>query len=463
MNYPFSYIPMTNGDMAVVKDPSVDRKLEEITNAFSGEISTLQNGKVDKQQSVSDAGKFMGIGDDGVITPVDAPTPTDITAGDVSYDDGETYESGTVGQVVNGLAQDVENLDDEKADKTELALKATKAELQEVTRRVHLLEEAAVGKLYTQETVTETSYQQTVPVGSLSEAVISEIGGKSTVVNQLLSVKSTHVDADESLLSWMNNNYDPPLPANHKYLMRYKQKTTMTVNRRNTMVYLLSNGAKVYENSDQNAHLEQGIYLWLFTASNSIRNAGYQLDFPDVTVFASDFALVDLTKWFGAGNEPISLDDQKIADIEAFLSDNPQYNMQEFATAEVNAVESAKDGTAIQTANIPSAVLEQYPLRSAGIVYDTITYDGQKWWHTKNTEVRAYQAGDENDPTVITDMTNTVYPFDTPVTMDITDLMVWDGILEVEEGGTVTFKQTGGSTIAVPNTVNYLVKTTGGA
>lgn len=60
----------------------------------------------------------------------------------------------------------------------------------------------------------------------------------------------------------------------------------------------------------------------------------------------------------------------------------------EIVSADVNAIITKRaDTTTMQTVNIPSAVLNQYPLRSAGSVYDTISFDGEKWWHTKRVSV----------------------------------------------------------------------------
>lgn len=167
---------------------------------------------------------------------------------------------------------------------------------------------------------------------------------------------------------------------------------------------------------------------------------------------------------------------------------------------------------------IPSAVLAQYPLHSAGSVYDTISWDGQKWWHTQNTDSHSfaysdftqhdsgtntvrYRAGVTgakasgsngicNNNTFVTsgvsadqelcgivserlyyrvpvgmsqqaleDRLNAVeivYELATPVVTDITDLMQdWHGELPTEGGGTITFAQQGDTIFPVPNHLNH--------
>lgn len=67
--------------------------------------------------------------------------------------------------------------------------------------------------------------------------------------------------------------------------------------------------------------------------------------------------------------------------------------------------------------------------------------------------IRAYQSGDENNPEVITDGTNTVYPLSSPVETDIAPI---DNYIRVGGGGTLTFVNE--HSMAVPSTVSYLMK-----
>lgn len=67
--------------------------------------------------------------------------------------------------------------------------------------------------------------------------------------------------------------------------------------------------------------------------------------------------------------------------------------------------------------------------------------------------IRTYQSGDENNPEVITDGTNTVYPLSSPVETDIAPI---DNYIRVGGGGTLTFVNE--HSMAVPSTVSYLLK-----
>lgn len=156
--------------------------------------------------------------------------------------------------------------------------------------------------------------------------------------------------------------------------------------------------------------------------------------------------------------------------------------------------------------SIPSAVLTQYPLRSAGSVYDTISFDGQKWLHTKRVGlfdcdavtwvggavgICAPLTGGVANNSVAFQQTSKyesvrfnalgIYPnmialrennylyyngttaptgivqfeLGTPIITDITDLMEdWDGSIEIEEGGTLTFTQED-TQFAIPTSVDY--------
>ena len=160
---------------------------------------------------------------------------------------------------------------------------------------------------------------------------------------------------------------------------------------------------------------------------------------------------------------------------------------------------------AVATHPIPSAVLAQYPPRSAGSVYDTISWDGEKWWHTQRVKsmdcsqytwtpfqrdddpffyaegtvdvtpstvnvlsifgvTRVSQNGatirielpDGTDLSTVTIAGIVLYGASTPVVTDITALMGgWHGELPTESGGTITFAQDGNTISPVPNNLTH--------
>ena len=94
------------------------------------------------------------------------------------------------------------------------------------------------------------------------------------------------------------------LVANNKYLIRCYQDKTMTSNTRNTLdVYL--NGSYTYERPAENYNLNGGNRGWIYTPSES--GTGYVqlwVHTPSVAVNYSDFQVINLTDWYGSGNEP---------------------------------------------------------------------------------------------------------------------------------------------------------------
>lgn len=71
--------------------------------------------------------------------------------------------------------------------------------------------------------------------------------------------------------------------------------------------------------------------------------------------------------------------------VKIWLYDNQQISASDVISFQVEKGSTATEYSQYHAENhpIPSAVLAQYPLRSAGSVYDTISWDSGKWWHTK--------------------------------------------------------------------------------
>lgn len=86
--------------------------------------------------------------------------------------------------------------------------------------------------------------------------------------------------------------------------------------------------------------------------------------------------------------------------------------------------------------------LPDVELRSVGSVYDSITPDGT---YTQRIDVRAYESGDENDSSVLTDLTNTYYVLSTPV---ITTVNSYTERQDINDFGTQEFVSS--QTIQVP-------------
>ena len=175
----------------------------------------------------------------------------------------------------------------------------------------------------------------------------------------------------------------------------------------------------------------------------------------DYTSEALYFEVIDLTQWFSGDTTILNT---ITTPGEAYALGVPRdyipYNAGEIISADCDAVVSKdSEQTTLGTLNIPAGLRTAHPLRSAPTVHDVYDLTAKK--HIANVGSRAYQTGDEDDPTVITDGTTTLYPLTTPVVTNISEYL--DGIdnyLPVEDGGSLTFHQTS-SEFPVPNTEDF--------
>ena len=264
-------------------------------------------------------------------------------------------------------------LDNAKADKVALA---------HTDRVVSALVEAGKGKILRFEADDDDAYAKTVPSGALN-ATVTEWGGKSLVLNQLISDGDT-TKTIASSSGWASAWYAGlSTVANHKYYVAFSVTDATAGDK-----FLLSLTSGVNPIAEKTAVAGANRFVAIYTASTAMVAAVttvYRIfSASENTVHINNVAFIDLTQ-FGA-SDITSVDDPRIAAIEAYAAEHPEYNAGEIVSADVNAIITKKaDTTTMQTINIPSAVLSAYPLRSAGSVYDTISWDGLKWWHTKNT------------------------------------------------------------------------------
>lgn len=174
---------------------------------------------------------------------------------------------------------------------------------------------------------------------------------------------------------------------------------------------------------------------WVFTIW---MNYNKHPSFSDCKIRVS---VVDLTQMFGSGNEPSSTSDPRIAAIVSYAEAHPEYNeSQIIAQTTVGGQVVFTPDITVATLDIPDAVraLEGYgqsEIGGSGNVLDLA--DGTY------TEVGHYVDG------VWTAL-------DTPVTVDVSSMLP-DNMLDAEAGGTLTFRQEG-TELAVPNSVDYLIK-----
>ena len=108
-----------------------------------------------------------------------------------------------------------------------------------------------------------------------------------------------------------------------------------------------------------------------------------------------------------------------------------------------------------ETRQLPTATYFPTGMKSAGSVYDELTPDKA----ITRIGSRAYEEGDENDPTVITNGTTTLYPLATPTEVAIDPPLNLS--YRVEKGGTETLLPDDGTTSPFVGTIDYLIDYTG--
>lgn len=171
--------------------------------------------------------------------------------------------------------------------------------------------------------------------------------------------------------------------------------------------------------------------------------------------YDTSFNIIDLTAMFGAGNEPATVAEFKALFPDDYYATNPGTLLPlrisglvskyaddaELATLSLPIIgKTAKDGDGNPIVPFPDG------MHGTPTDYDTATKAGGevKWG------VRAYEAGDESDATVITDGTNTAYPLATPVPF------TWDEPLEmvapVADGGVLFLQPEGVDEQGIPAT-----------
>ena len=164
---------------------------------------------------------------------------------------------------------------------------------------------------------------------------------------------------------------------------------------------------------------------------------------------------IDLTAMFGAGYEPATVAEFEALFPESYYANNTgtllplrlsglvskDADDAELATLSLPIVgKTAKDGNGNPIVPYPTG------MNGTPTVFDTATKVGGevKWG------VRDYEAGDESDATVITDLTHTAYPLATPIPF------TWDEPLEVvapvAEGGVLELQPEGVDEQGIPKT-----------
>lgn len=322
-------------------------------------------------------------------------------------------------------AQQIEqNKTDIASLKEDLISKADKTSLVKTDRKLDALWKLNQGISYEFQTDDAEAYQKTVPSGA-KVASIKSIGGKTIVWNQL------NLNNEQSItkngISFINNK-DGSWTINGTCSVSNDEGIT-------TIIYLFApkyvSGHKYLVKADKYSDENYGFAINGRTyplkkaiiinyAFNPIIFVKDKVTVDNVTMRMNIF---DLTQMFGAGNEPSTPEE-----FEAmFPADYYPYNAGELMSASVNEVIYLDTKNQETSYPIPQAILDLDGYGESGNFVDFVE--------------KKYHKGDR--------------------TIDISDIMgdTFQDPLEVEVGGTLTFKNSHGDDyrIPIPSSEEYVI------
>ena len=297
------------------------------------------------------------------------------------------------------------------------------------------------------------AYSKTVPAGCISAAV-EEIGGKTVVWNQLFVNSYTTANG-----CTIRNNADRSMTISGSPVAKYINVSDMSeaMNLAHTYAMML----EVIDNPDtiaisfgwlnrgyDTARIKSGHTVMIFVQKdNDLAKEATQgftsfVVGTEISTLTVRVTIVDLTRLFGAGNEPSTTDDPRVAWVEQYATAHPEYNAGELLSALVSEVRSADAAGAVSTYPIPTAV-QQLPGYgwSAGDVHNSIErVDDGKWQYVQRVGAPATEDG----YTVLEE----------PVTTDISAPMEnFQDFFSVKSGDNIIFKNT--ENLEVPSIVKY--------
>lgn len=328
---------------------------------------------------------------------------------------GEAADAAVVGEKLTSMGVAIENVKEDKADKTSLA---------QTDRKLDALWKLNQGISYEFQTDEAEAYQKTVPSGAKMVSIKS-IGGKTIVWNQLNLNNENSVTKNG--ISFINNK-DGSWTINGTCSASNDEGI-------NTIVYLFAvkyvSGHKYLVKADK---YSDGNYGFAINGRSYPLKKAIIINYAfNPVIFVNDKATVDnvtmrmnifdLTQMFGAGNEPSTPEE-----FEAmFPADYYPYNAGELMSAPVNEVVYLDTKNQETSYPIPQAILDLEGYGESGNFVDFVE--------------KKYHKGDR--------------------TIDISDIMgdTFQQPLEVEVGGTLTFKNSNGNDyrIPVPSSEEYVI------
>lgn len=262
-----------------------------------------------------------------------------------------------------------------------------KAELKHANRRISVLYDLGKGITHRYETDSTVAYSKDIPSGA-KVMDVKLIGGKSVVGNQML--RHDAFIAEESNGITLTNNNDGSITLSgvyteDAYFYSSKNYHGMLLTARHKYLCMLKSfkHATFYDDSWRYfaGHKSSGGFLnnaYNITTSEDGQIGTAVLAIRDIesgTVISETVypQLVDLTKMFGAGNEP-TLEQCR----EIFSSESYPYNAGTLTSADVTAVQVGDN-----VIQLPNSI----SLKSAGSVYDSLEfYEQDGKYYQKHTQ-----------------------------------------------------------------------------
>lgn len=230
------------------------------------------------------------------------------------------------------------------------------AKLAETDDKVDVLWELNRGVTYDVVSDNTDGYIKTVPAGG-KYAAVECIGGKTVTWNQLAEYKTTQTTNGVAIVNHgsyislsgtaLETPYHGQFEITSEPIRMLRDGTAYLINfsgngEHKIGVVGYGNASAtpfIFSQTGQEPWTNGGLYLSL--------SAGDTLDIEHL-----QFAVVDLTKLFNSGNEPTTVDDERIAWVKRYAEAHPEYNVGEFVNADV---ESVKYNNAV-VGVIPAAV-----------------------------------------------------------------------------------------------------------
>lgn len=245
---------------------------------------------------------------------------------------------------------------------------------------IKLLKASAEGKLYTTDEDDDVAYVKDVNSNALPVAMMTKLGGRSIVANQL---------NNNALDSGTNNGIT--FTKNNDGTWTLNGTATANASWGVQAVYPLPNHKYAYVSNNDSQSIGFGggntAKLPVGFGEKGILSAGASADGSSTNFIIRvqngttvenkviKVVLVDLSVWFGQGNEPTI--DEFVAIAPNIL--NAPYNTGSLESADTSKIVSYKaDNTVLAEIPIPQAIQDLELNKSAGDVYDEVDFDNRK-------------------------------------------------------------------------------------